>query len=124
MIIVAAPPHWRRWLGPAHRCVAPFTAFAEPGPDKQPVWFAPAEDQPVAFFARNWTRWTSVRKVKDGETTNNLFGFLTCAPNALVGAVHPSAMPVILTRMSDVDVGFGKAASRIIVLDDFPDALL
>jgi putative SOS response-associated peptidase YedK len=24
--------------------------------------------------------------------------FLTCAPNALVGAVHPKAMPVILPR--------------------------
>jgi hypothetical protein len=25
-------PHWRRWLGPANRCVVPFTWFAEPNP--------------------------------------------------------------------------------------------
>ena len=23
--------HWRRWLGPGHRCLVPFTAFSEPG---------------------------------------------------------------------------------------------
>ena len=28
----------------------------------------------------------------------DLFGFLTSAPNAEVGAVHPKAMPVILTE--------------------------
>lgn len=25
-----ASPHWRRWLGPAHRCLVPLTSFAEP----------------------------------------------------------------------------------------------
>lgn len=24
--------HWRRWLGPASRCIVPFTSFAEPDP--------------------------------------------------------------------------------------------
>ena len=47
-------------------------------------------------FAGIWTNWTSVRKVKEGETTNDLFGFLTTEPNAEVGAIHPKAMPVIL----------------------------
>ena len=51
--------------------------------------------RPLAFFAGIWTRWTSVRKVIEGETTNNLFGFLTTEPNAIVGAVHAKAMPVI-----------------------------
>jgi putative SOS response-associated peptidase YedK len=47
------------------------------------------------FFAGIWTRWTSVRKVKEGETTNDLFAFLTIEPNKVVGAIHPKAMPVI-----------------------------
>lgn len=51
----------------------------------------------------SWTDWTSVRKVKDGETTDSLFGFLTCDANETVGAVHPKAMPVILTEQSDVE---------------------
>ena len=38
-----------------------------------------------------------MRKVKEGETTNDLFAFLTCDANAEVGAIHPKAMPVILT---------------------------
>jgi len=23
-------PHWRRWFGPQHRCLVPFTSFSEP----------------------------------------------------------------------------------------------
>lgn len=93
-------PHWRRWLGVEHRCIVPFTRFAEPsGPEgaRRNVWFGLPDDRP-AFFAGLWTRWTSVRKVKDGETTDDLFGFLTCPPNAVVAAHHPKAMPVILTE--------------------------
>jgi hypothetical protein len=35
--------------------------------------------------------------VKEGETTNDLFGFLTTEPNGVVAPIHPKAMPVILT---------------------------
>ena len=93
-------PHWRRWLGPEHRCLVPFTAFSEydgKAGKKEPVWFALGEDRPLAFFAGLWTEWTSVRKVKDGETTDQLYGFLTTDANETVGAIHPKAMPVILT---------------------------
>ncbi|APX89056.1 DUF159 family protein [Brevirhabdus pacifica] len=98
-----ASPHWRRWLGPEHRCLVPFTSFSEidsrPGaPRNSPVWFALGEDRPLGFFAGLRTRWTSVRKLKEGEVTAELFAFLTCPPNAEVGPVHPKAMPVILTR--------------------------
>lgn len=93
-------PHWRRWLGVAHRCLVPFDAFSEPGPDG-PVWFALEEDRPVACFAGVWTRWTSVRKLAEGEVTADLFGFLTCPPNREVAAVHPKAMPVILTTAAE-----------------------
>lgn len=94
-------PHWRRWLGPESRCLVPFTSFSEneltPGGSKQPIWFAFGEERPLAFFAGVWTRWTSVRKTKEGEVTADLFGFLTTDPNVEVATVHPQAMPVILT---------------------------
>ena len=81
----------------------PFTSFSEfnkaAGGN---VWFAFDESRPLAFFAAIWTNWTSVRKVKEGETTNDLFGFLTTEPNAEVGRVHPKAMPVILTDQQEV----------------------
>lgn len=95
-------PHWRAWLGPAHRCLVPFTSFSEnevlPDGSRPPVWFALSADRPLAFFAGVWTTWTSVRKLKEGEVTTDAYGFLTTEPNAEVGAVHPKAMPVILTE--------------------------
>jgi len=44
-----------------------------------------------------------VRKVKEGETTNDLSAFLTTEPNAEVGAIHPKAMPVVLTTPEEVE---------------------
>jgi putative SOS response-associated peptidase YedK len=91
-------PHWRPWLGPAFRCLVPFNRFAEPDSvNGGNVWFALPEDR-LAFFAGvQVPGWTSVRKLKDGQTTDDLFGFLTCDPNEEVRQIHPKAMPVILT---------------------------
>jgi putative SOS response-associated peptidase YedK len=103
-----ASPHWRRWLGAANRCVVPFTSFSEYDTDaagrKVPAWFALDESRPLALFAGIWTTWTSVRRKAEGEITADLFGFLTCDPNAEVAAVHPKAMPVILTTPEEIDV--------------------
>ena len=96
--------HWTRWLGVENRCVVPFNSFSEfnkaEGGD---VWFALNETRPLACFAGIWTNWTSVRKVKEGETTNDLYAFLTTEQNAEVGAIHPKAMPVILTTQDEVE---------------------
>lgn len=96
--------HWTRWLGPDRRCVGPFNSFSEfnkaEGGD---IWFGLDESRPLACFAGIWTNWTSVRKVKEGETTNDLYAFLTTEPNAEVGAIHPKAMPVILTTTEEVE---------------------
>ena len=70
---------------------------------RPPVWFDFDESRPLAFFAGLWTRWTSVRKVKEGETTNDLYAFLTTEPSAEVGVIHPKAMPVILTTPDEVE---------------------
>jgi putative SOS response-associated peptidase YedK len=96
--------HWTRWLGTENRCVVPFNSFSEfnkaEGGD---IWFALDDTRPLACFAGIWTNWTSVRKVKEGETTNDLYAFLTTEPNAEVGAIHPKAMPVILTTPEEVE---------------------
>ena len=103
-----ASPHWRRWLGPENRCLVPFTAFSEPARDDagkfKPAWFRLAGDEPepLAFFAGvQVPGWTSVRKQKEGEVTADLFAFLTTEPNAEVGAIHPKAMPVIVTEPAE-----------------------
>ena len=40
----------------------------------------------------------------DGETTNDLFAFLTTEPNAEVGIIQLKAMPLILTMPSEVKI--------------------
>ena len=77
---------------PNRRCLVPFAEFAEPKPRKVRATGGPAEywfsriDRAVGAFAGVW------RPSEHG----NVYAFLTCEPNALVGAVHPKAMPVIL----------------------------
>ena len=115
-----ASPHWRRWLGVESRCVVPFTSFSEnehlPDGTRPPIWFALDETRPLAFFAGIWTRWATVRKVKEGETTNDIFAFLTTEPNQLVGAYHPKAMPVILTTRQEIDLWMTAPAQEALKL--------
>ena len=91
-------PFWRSALNNVERrCIVPVTRFCEwtAAPDpatkrKRKVWFGlhPAEeqDEPLFAFAGLW---------RPGEN-GPYMAFLTCDANALVGAVHPKAMPVML----------------------------
>lgn len=87
-----ASPFWRGLLAaPAQRALVPVSSFCEWSDGVDPVtgkkkqhWFA-LKDAPLFAFAGVW---------RPGEVPR--FAFLTCAPNALVGAVHSKAMPVIL----------------------------
>jgi putative SOS response-associated peptidase YedK len=109
--------HWQRWLGIESRCVVPFTSFSEfnkaGGGD---IWFALDESRPLAVFAGIWTRWTSVRKVKEGVTTNDLFGFLTTEPNDVVAPIHAKAMPVILTEPEEIETWMTAPAEQALKL--------
>jgi putative SOS response-associated peptidase YedK len=98
-------PHWRRWLGPANRCLVPVTSFSEYAPEKNPatgkkdvVWFAIDNRRPLFAFAGIWTPWNGARgtKAKPIEGDHLLYGFLTNMANAVVSPIHPKAMPVIL----------------------------
>ena len=114
-------PHWRRWLGIEHRCVVPFTSFSEPEaqPDgrRPPAWFAFNEDRPLAFFAGiHVLGWRSVRKLKEGELEADLFGFLTTEPNKEVGAIHPKAMPAILTTPDEIEAWLSAPWAEAVAL--------
>jgi putative SOS response-associated peptidase YedK len=98
--------HWSPWLGAENRCLVPFTGFNEPdqverGPS---VWFALAEDRPLAFFAGVWTPHACVRKISKGWEEIEVFAFLTTDANAEVAQFHPKAMPVILRTEEEQEV--------------------
>lgn len=92
-----ASSFWRSALArPDRRCVVPVTRFCEwegEKGSKRKVWFGLHEDaEPLFAFAGLW---------RPGEGGVGYMAFLTCEPNAVVGAVHPKAMPVML-RPADV----------------------
>jgi putative SOS response-associated peptidase YedK len=118
--------HWQRWLGVEHRCVVPFTSFSEfnkvAGGD---IWFALDKSRPLAVFAGIWTNWMSVRKAKEGRTTNDLYGFLTTEPNDVVGPIHAKAMPVILTEPDEIETWMTAPAEEALKLQrPLPDGVL
>jgi putative SOS response-associated peptidase YedK len=123
-------PHWRGWLKPANRCVVPFTSFceyADTKPKKTPTWFAFDETRPLAVFAGIWTTWRGARGTKANpvEGEHQLFGFLTTDANAEVGAIHPKAMPVILTTPAEIEQWMTSPAEEALKLQrPLPDGAL
>jgi len=114
-----ASPFWRANLeDPAHRCLVPFTQFAEPKPGKDAKTGRPAQywfrvvDQPVAAFAGIW-RETDIGRV---------FAVLTCEPNPLIAPLHPKAMPVILHPTDYASWLAGDSAQDLAV--PFPSQLM
>jgi putative SOS response-associated peptidase YedK len=111
--------HWRPFLGPAHRCLVPFTAFSEyedasPKGKKVIRWFAPP-DRGIGYFAGIWREWTgdygSKKEPNVGE--HLLFSFLTTDANDLVRPVHAKAMPVILRGDGDCEEWLSAPADSI-----------
>ena len=86
---------WRSALSNRERrCIVPVSSFCEWTADADPVtkkkskvWFGLHEaDNPLFAFAGIW---------RPGEG-GPFMAFLTCDANAVVGAVHPKAMPVMM----------------------------
>jgi len=113
--------HWRRWLKPENRCLVPLTSFceyADTKPKKTPTWFAFDESRPLAVFAGIWTAWSGIRGTKANpvEGDHQLFGFLTTEANDIVGAIHPKAMPVILTTPAEIETWMTAPADEALKL--------
>ena len=104
-----ASSYWKAWLSPGRRCLVPLSSFCEysGGTPKTPTWFARDDGRPLMAFAGIWRSWAGVRGKLDKE--HELFAFLTCPPNSIVGPIHPKAMPVILTSPDEYDTWLNAA---------------
>jgi putative SOS response-associated peptidase YedK len=114
-----ASPHWRPLLGPAHRCLVPFTAFSEyedasPKGAKVIRWFASPE-RGVLFFAGICGEWYGDygSKKEPNVGHHKLFSFLTTEANDLVRPVHAKAMPVILRTEEEFEEWLTAPAERV-----------
>ena len=66
-----------------------------------------------------------MRKVRTGIETTDLFGFLTCEPNDVVGSIHMKAMPVILTGADEIELWLTAPKEEAIKLQrPLPDGVL
>lgn len=101
-----ASPFWQFALdSPARRCIVPVTSFCEWTADPDPVtkrkskiWFGMHErHDPLFAFAGIW------RPGANDGSDGPFMAFLTCDANPMVAAVHPKAMPVMLTAASALD---------------------
>lgn len=109
-------PFWRSMIAsPQHRCLVPFSEFAEPkiGAGREEHWFR-VTDAPVSAFAGIW------RPTEEGDA----FAFLTCAPNPLVAPLHPKAMPVILQPDDYEKWLTGNAEEAVALAAPFPSQLM
>ena len=126
----ATSPYWRGWLKPEFRCLVPLTSFceyADTKPKKTPTWFALGEDRPLAAFAGIWRPWTGARGTKSVpiEGEHLLFSFLTTDANEEVGAIHPKAMPAILTTGDEFDTWLAAPLEEALRLQrPFPNGSL
>ena len=53
-----------------------------------------------------------MRKLKEGEVETDSYAFLTCSPNAEVGAIHPKGMLVILTKREELELWMTGVVER------------
>ena len=93
---------------PEYRCLVPFDRFAEwDSAAKANAWFTVDADFPC--FAGFWRPWRGERlKAIEGQKRRQreeddweLFAFMTTEPNTTVAAVHPKAMPAIITTAEE-----------------------
>lgn len=112
-----ASPFWRTALSrPDRRCLVPVTDFCEwegEAGSKVARWFS-IPSRPLFSFAGVW------RPTETGPA----FAFLTCEPNAIVGAVHPKAMPVILHDDDEARWLSGAMADALELAAPYPSQLM
>ena len=114
-----------------YRCLIPFDRFAEwDGTEKRNAWFTIEAEQ--SFFVGFWRPWNGERlkeiegkKRRARQVANwELFAFMTTEPNPTVAAIHPKAMPVIITEADEAQRWLGGGDESLELQGPLPDAMV
>lgn len=100
-------PHWRSWLDVDSRCVVPLTSFAElaAARRKASARLVRTRRKPAArLLRRHLDAAAEIRAEGEGRRDyQRPLRVLTTDANTEVGAIHPKAMPVMLTTLAEVE---------------------
>lgn len=116
---------------PEYRCLVSFDRFAEWDKSaKRNAWFE--VDAAMSFFAGFWRPWKGERlKEVEGQKRRSrevddweLFAFMTTEPNATVGAIHPKAMPAIITTPDQAQQWLSAAPDSLNLQRPLPDNMV
>ena len=109
-------PHSRPWLGAESRCLVPFTSFS--------LKMRCDGRLAAVRVVRAWRGSTDGLLCRDLDAVDvgaeaergrghcGPVRFLTTEPNAVVGPIHPRAMPVILTKPAECDMWLPAPIAR------------
>jgi len=117
-----ASPFWRSALAnPQRRCLVPVSRFCEwetmADSRKVPRWFS-VPSRAMFAFAGIW------RPLTGEGGPGACYAFLTCAPNPLVGPIHPKAMPVILHKEDEQRWLTAPIDDALALAQPFPSQLM
>ena len=114
-----------------YRCLIPLDSFAEwDAAAKDNAWFTIDAEFPC--FAGFWRPWHGERLKKiEGKKRQQreiddweLFAFITTEPNETVAAVHPKAMPAIITTASDAKTWLAAEDGSLSLKRPLPDGMV
>jgi putative SOS response-associated peptidase YedK len=103
---ILTSPFWRRSFQ-QRRCLVPASSYCEPKGVKPATWHWFAlngeEQRPLFAFPGVWTKYWGPLKKGGDNVEQEVFAFMTTAPNDLTASINHERMPVLISDPSDFE---------------------